>query len=114
METSGAAKAFGAVFDAAARGAQVLVLGDYGEGRADFPWNTILHRELELIGSNASAGAWPEAVKLATQGDLPLGRLVSHRLPAERFGEAMDLVRSRADGVIKVVMEWPCSEERSC
>ena len=114
VETSGAAKAFGAVFDAAARGAQVLVLGDYGEGRADFPWNTILHRELELIGSNASAGAWPEAVKLATQGDLPLGRLVSHRLPAERFGEAMDLVRSRADGVIKVVMEWPCSEERSC
>ena len=33
--------------------------------RASFPWNRILLGELELIGSNASAGAWPEAVRLA-------------------------------------------------
>lgn len=114
VETSGAAPAFDAVFGAAERGAKVLVLGDYGDGRADFPWNTILHRELELIGSNASAGAWPEAVQLATQGALPLGRLVSHRLPAERFAEAVALVRGRADGVVKVVMEWPRDGGHPC
>ena len=37
----------------------------YGRGRAAFLWNRILHKELEIIGSNASAGAWPEAVHLA-------------------------------------------------
>ena len=61
---------------------------------------------MELIGSNASAGAWPEAVRLAVGGDLPLDRLVTHRLPSERFREGIELVRSRHSGVIKVVLEW--------
>lgn len=106
LETSGSDKAFETAFTVAGQGAKLLVLGDYGPGRADFPWNTLLHHELELIGSNASAGAWPEAVQLASQGELPLARLVSHRLPAARFAEAVSLVKGRADGVVKVVMEW--------
>ncbi len=106
LETSGSGRAFETAFAVAGRGAKVLVLGDYGEGRASFPWNTVLHHELELIGSNASAGAWPEAVQLAVQGHLPLAQLVSHRFPVSRFAEAMELVKGRAAGVVKVVMEW--------
>ncbi|MBE3133428.1 MAG: hypothetical protein IMZ55_08130, partial [Acidobacteria bacterium] len=90
----------------AGAGGTVLVVGDYGPARAEFPWNRLLHRELTLVGSNASAGAWPEAVRLASDGGLPLGRLVSARMPAERFAEAVALVRSRRDDVVKVVLEW--------
>ena len=106
LETSGASQAFDTGFALAARGAKVLVLGDYGTSRASFPWNAILHRELELIGSNASAGAWPDAVRLATSGELQLAKLVSHHFPASCFVEAVDLVKGRTDGVVKVVMEW--------
>lgn len=106
IEASGKSAGMHAGLAVAERGARVLVLGDYAEALADFPWNDLLHRELALIGSNASAGAWDEAVDLAANGALPLGDMVSQRFPAERFEEGMTLVSGRTDGVIKVVLEW--------
>ena len=87
-------------------------MGDYGDSRAGFPWNQLLHRELELIGSNASAGAWPEALRLAVAGALPLVRLVSRQFPAAAFAEALEMTRSSRD-VVKVVMEWGEPNNRS-
>ena len=106
IEASGSPVAMEAALDVAAADARVLVLSDYGRETASFPWNRILHKELRLIGSNASAGAWPEAVEMAGDPEFPLARLVSARLPAERFEEAIDLVRRRRDDVVKVVLEW--------
>lgn len=106
IEASGSAAAMEAALRVAARGGRVLVVGDYGDARAEFPWNRILHQELTLVGSNASAGAWSEAVATAGDREFPLPCLVSARFPAERFAEAIDLVRSRRDDVVKVVLEW--------
>jgi threonine dehydrogenase-like Zn-dependent dehydrogenase len=94
-----------AALELASAGGRILVIGDYADARAGFPWNRLLHRELELIGSNASAGAWPEAVKLVVRREIPLERLVTHRLPARRFSEAMELARSCREA-IKVVLCW--------
>jgi threonine dehydrogenase-like Zn-dependent dehydrogenase len=106
IEASGSPVAMQASLDLVAPGGRVLVLGDYAGARADFPWNHLLHQEIELIGSNASAGAWPEAVRLAISGELPLERLISHRLPAAQFAQGIELMRSRRGDVIKVVLEW--------
>jgi threonine dehydrogenase-like Zn-dependent dehydrogenase len=94
-----------AAMEVAPHGGKIVVMGDYGVSRAGFPWNQLLHRELELIGSNASAGAWPEAVRLALTGAVPLARLASRRLPAAAFAEALEMTRNSRD-VVKVVMEW--------
>ncbi len=106
VEASGSAAAVQAGLDVVARCGRILVLGDYHGAHAGFAWNQLLLQEIELIGSNASAGAWPEAVRLATEGQLPLARLVTHRLPAARFAEGVELMRSRQPDVIKVVLEW--------
>jgi threonine dehydrogenase-like Zn-dependent dehydrogenase len=106
VETSGSWEALEACLELVASRGQVVIVGDYGAARADFLWLDLLHREFELIGSNSGTGAWPEAVRLATAGDLPLAQLVTHRFPAERFAEPMALVRSRQGDVIKVVLEW--------
>ena len=106
IEASGSASAMSAALRIAAPGGKVLVLGDYGLARADFLWNDVLIGEIELIGSNASAGGWPEAVELPTSGRLPLSAAITHRLPADRFGEGIDLTRDRHAGAIKVVLEW--------
>jgi len=106
VEASGSAAAIQACLDVVTRCGRILVLGDYHGVRAGFAWNHLLHQEIELIGSNASAGAWPEAVRMATEGQLPLARLVTHRLPAARFAEGVELMRSHQAGVIKVVLEW--------
>ncbi len=106
MEASGSERGVAASLEVVARGGHILVIGDYSGGRASFAWNDLLHREIELIGSNASAGAWPEAVRLAREGALPLARLITHRLPAARFAEAIELTRSRQGDLIKAVLEW--------
>lgn len=107
IEASGSSNALAAALRVAAREGKVLLLGDYGASRAAFAWSDVLHQELVLIGSNASAGAWPEAVNMAVQGGLPLDRLVTHRLPAEQFLQGYELTRDGRDGVVKVVLEWP-------
>lgn len=104
VEASGSGQAMRASLDLAAPGGKVLMLGDYKRARADFAWNHLLHREIELIGSNASAGAWPEAVRLAVEEKLPLERLITHRFPAARFAEGVAVTRSRE--CIKVILEW--------
>jgi len=106
VEASGAVSAARAAFDSAAKGGRILILGDYGTGRADFRWTDLLQREIELVGSNASAGAWPDAVRLALGGGLPLGRLVSHVLPAERFADGVRMLRAGQEDVVKVVLTW--------
>jgi L-iditol 2-dehydrogenase len=92
--------------DVAGPGGKVLMIGDHGDGRASFLWNQVLHKELELIGSNASAGAWTQAVQLAVDSRVPMERLISRRMPAAAGVEAVQLVRESRD-LVKVVLEWP-------
>jgi threonine dehydrogenase-like Zn-dependent dehydrogenase len=106
VEASGSAGAVRASLDVVQTGGRIGVLGDYGMAQADFAWNLLLHREIELVGSNASAGAWDAAVRLAVQEELPLGRLISHRFTADQFMQDMQLTRSRDGQVVKVILEW--------
>jgi threonine dehydrogenase-like Zn-dependent dehydrogenase len=106
IEASGSAAALDAGIALASGGATILVIGDYGESAASFRWNTLLLKELEIIGSNASADAWPEALRIACDPSFGLGRLVTHRLPATIFADGIALVRSREEGVVKVVLDW--------
>jgi 2-desacetyl-2-hydroxyethyl bacteriochlorophyllide A dehydrogenase len=105
IEASGVSAGMAAALQAASKGAKVLMVGDYGPGTAAFKWNLILHQELELIGTNASAGAWPEAVRLVTEENLPVQRLVTHQFKVPQFAEAFSLVRARTQA-IKVLLRW--------
>ena len=84
---------------------KILVIGDYGSAQADFLLNDLLLHELELIGSNASAGAWDDALRLATEGAIPLAKLISRTVPAEEFKQGMELARNSPE-MIKVVLKW--------
>jgi threonine dehydrogenase-like Zn-dependent dehydrogenase len=106
VEASGAAAAVQASLHLAAPGGHLLLLGDYGDARADLAWNRVLHGELELIGSCASEGAWAQAVHLAEGACVSLDRLVTHAVPADRFADGFAWARSHDGSVIKVVLAW--------
>lgn len=106
VEASGSPLAAETALRVARPGGRVLVFGDYEDARLDFPWNFILHQELEILGSNASAAAWPEALQLAVDGVLPLKRLISHRIPIRDFARGLELTRTHREGAVKVVLEW--------
>lgn len=109
IDASGSMLAVEAALDLASQCGKILILGDYGdEARAGFRWNDFLHREIELIGSNASSGAWQEAVQLAVSGELPLDRLITHRFAATDFEKAFDILRTNKHEAVKVILEWIC------
>ena len=110
IEATGRADVADAAVELAGRSATVAILGDYGVAQAGFAWNAVIHRELTVVGSNASAGGWDEAVRIARTGALDLTRLVTHVLPVERYREGLDLVRSRDPAVVKVVLDWEGSQ----
>ncbi len=106
VEATGSPRAMPASMELAATGADILILGDYGGAQAGFRWNQLLHKELRLIGSNASAEAWPEATRMAASLRAQLERLVTHRFAARDFQAAFQLIDSRDPGVTKIVLEW--------
>jgi threonine dehydrogenase-like Zn-dependent dehydrogenase len=106
VEASGSAQGVETALQLLGREGQLLLIGDYRAAKANFPWNRLIHGELAIMGSNASAGAWGEAVRLAVEEHLPLERLISHTFPAANFAEAFALVRSQHDNVVKVILNW--------
>ena len=106
VEATGSAEALATTLATAPRGSRILVLGDYGEADADFRWNLLLHRELTLVGSNASAEAWPAAVQAACDCREDLARLISHRLPATDFADGVARMRRQDPDVVKVILHW--------
>jgi 2-desacetyl-2-hydroxyethyl bacteriochlorophyllide A dehydrogenase len=109
FEASGSADALDWAFHLAPHGGHILVLGDYEDARASFRWNDLLHREIHISGSNASAGAWLSAVRLAIDSSLPLEKLITHRLPYTRYAEAVRLTGQQKDQCIKVILDWSLS-----
>ena len=106
VEASGSEQAMHTAFTLAPQGGHVLVMGDYSAAAAHFAWNDLLHREIELIGSNASAGGWAQAVHLAVEGDLPLERIATHRFPVQRYREAFSLARDGTAPALRILLDW--------
>jgi threonine dehydrogenase-like Zn-dependent dehydrogenase len=107
VEASGTTDGLRTALECAANEAKILILGDYADARADLRWNDLLHRELDLIGSNAGTGAWDQAVGQFAELGERLGRLVTHTAPYQEYADALDLARTRRDGAVRVVLTWP-------
>lgn len=105
IEASGSAAAVDAAIKLASKKGKVLIIGDYKKAKADLFWNHLLHHELELIGSNASAQAWPEAVQTAIAVQKDLSELITDEWPAAQFADAVNAGKHKR-GVIKAILRW--------
>jgi threonine dehydrogenase-like Zn-dependent dehydrogenase len=73
------------------------------QARPEIPQNDITRRELTVYGSYAGDRAFPAAVQLLESGLLNVEPVVSHLLPLDRAGEAIDVLR--AGRAVKVVVQ---------
>lgn len=105
IEASGSKSAIKACIEVPVVESKVLLVGDYALDQADFQWQNLLHREIELIFCNASSGGWIRATNLAIEGKSSLEKLITTKLPVESFKQALELTRTSKDQ-LKVVMEW--------
>ncbi len=86
-------------------GAKILLIGNYVDVKSQVILQEFLHKEFVLLGSNASADAWPEAVKIAAEGKLPLRKIISGVYKAEDFAKAMDDARNNRSS-LKILFKW--------
>ena len=106
LEASGSSAALEAAFRLGAQGAHILLLGDYARASATVPWQRWLHREYEVMASNASAGAWPEALEAAARLGSTLDALVTHTVRPDEVEHGIELMRDRSSGAIRVLIDW--------
>ena len=106
IEASGSGHVMDTLFKLASTGSRILTIGDYREELAHFKWEEIVHKELEIIGSNASSEAWEDAVKLVLANDLPIEDIITHSFFIEDFEEAMNVAAKREFKAIKVLLSW--------
>ena len=109
IEATGSADAIHSIWNLAASNSRVLLIGDY-EGVDVAPeWQTMLHREITLVPSNASEGGWVEAINFVKSNRRALSRLVTHRFDPTDISSVergLEITRNGTDGVIKAMLEW--------
>lgn len=89
----------------ARRGGRVALLGIPGDPSASLPVGLLVGRQLTVSTVfGASSAGWLAAVRAFNAGLLDLAPLVTHELPLEDFGAAIDLLSSGAPDVGKILL----------
>ncbi len=87
------------------RGGKVILIGIPSEDETPFKASIIRRKGLTIKLVRRMKHTYPRAITLVERGMVDVSSLITHRFPLERAGEAFELVRNYADGVIKVIVE---------
>ncbi len=98
-ETDGAETAL-AIVGAAGR---VVIMTIVDEPMHVRPWQ-LVRQELTVLGSRLSLADFGELVAMASSGEAPLERLVTHRYPFAEAGHAFEAACRRPEGLVKAVV----------
>jgi threonine 3-dehydrogenase len=104
LEMSGAEAAFNEMIDVMNHGGRIAVLG-IPSGPMTLDINDVIFKGLEIQGiyGRRIFETWYKMAAMLQSG-LDVGSIVSHRMPAERYEEAFDIVAGGECG--KVILDW--------
>jgi threonine dehydrogenase-like Zn-dependent dehydrogenase len=106
IEIAGVAAAQRQAVTLVRRGGRVVLAGACGadvaiEFLAD---EQLLTREIDVLPSFLSAGGYEPSIAALTRGAFPYGDLITHRFPLDDVAVAYDLIRGKADDVMKAIL----------
>jgi threonine 3-dehydrogenase len=104
LEMSGAESAFNQLLDVMNHGGRIAVLG-IPPGPMTLDINDVIFKGLEIQGiyGRRIFETWYKMAAMLQSG-LDIGSIVTHRLPADRFDEAFEIVAGGDCG--KVILDW--------
>jgi threonine 3-dehydrogenase len=104
LEMSGAESAFNQMLDVMNNGGRIAVLG-IPAGPMTLDINDVIFKGLEIQGiyGRRIFETWYKMAAMLQSG-LDIGSIITHRLPADRFDEAFEIVGSGDCG--KVILDW--------
>jgi L-iditol 2-dehydrogenase len=104
IEAVGTTAAVATAIEAVTRGGTVVLVGNVSP-TIELPLQSVVTRQIRLQGSCASAGCYPEAIRLAADGNVDLGAFVSAVAPLAEGPGWFDRLHRREPGLVKVVLE---------
>ena len=104
LEMSGAESAFNQMLHAMNHGGRIAALG-IPAGPLTLDVNDVIFKSLEIQGiyGRRIFETWYKMAAMLQSG-LDISAVITHRLPADRFEEALEIVDSRECG--KVILDW--------
>lgn len=104
IEAAGSTEAYKHVTNTAKRGGVVVFVGMAAEEM--FPINVfeITDKELDVTSVFRYANVYEQAIRLAGAGLIDMKKLVTHKMPLSKAGEAMDAAHEKRDNAIKIVL----------
>ena len=91
------------------KGGQLALVGNLA-AQVEFPLQTVVTRELTVLGSCASCGEYPLCLDLMAAGKIKVDPLISAKAPLVDGGQWFKRLYGRERGLIKVILE-PHSEK---
>lgn len=108
LEVVGAAKPIATAINCTRRGGQIGLVGNLS-AEVPLPLQTVVTRELALVGTLASAGEYPRAIELIASGAIQVAPLISAIVPLAEGPHWFDRLYARERGLLKVVLCPPTS-----
>ncbi len=86
------------------RGGRVVWVGLPGQAQVPINVLEVVDKEVDILGVFRYANTYPEAIQLVTAGLVDVKPMITHHLPLDSTTEALELMHTRVDGAIKVVV----------
>jgi L-iditol 2-dehydrogenase len=104
VEVVGAQKSIATAIDVVRRGGTVTLIGNLSP-RVEIPLQTVVTRQLRLLGSCASAGEYRECINLIESGAVNVDPLLSAVAPLSEGARWFDRLYQREPGLMKVILK---------
>jgi L-iditol 2-dehydrogenase len=105
FDAAGSPRTAGDAVRSAKRGGRVVMIGLPPEDNFPYPLVYAMAREIDIFTVFRYANVYPAAIALVAEGRVETKSLITHRFPLEKAEDALLLSDSRADGVIKAMVE---------
>jgi L-iditol 2-dehydrogenase len=103
FEVVGLSATVGAAIACARKGGTVTLVGN-AEPSVELPLQSVVTRQITLIGSCASAGEYPACLDLIASGRVNVTEFISAEAPLEEGARWFGRLRSREKGLMKVLL----------
>ena len=104
FEVVGLSKTVGDAIACARKGGSVTLVGNASE-RAELPLQSVVTRQITLIGTCASAGEYPDCLGMIASGKVNVTDFISAAAPLEEGAEWFERLRAKEKGLMKVLLK---------
>ncbi|MDQ3856076.1 MAG: alcohol dehydrogenase catalytic domain-containing protein [Chloroflexota bacterium] len=103
FEATGNAACTRATTDLVAQAGRIVLVG-WNKGPVEVDTVTLMRKEVDLLGSRNSAGAFPAVLRLLEDGVVEAGKMVTHRLALDEARQALELLGRSNERALKVLL----------